>query len=177
MKNLITSIVLLISISSYQKTQAQGSQNVYRPKMDAQVTHNLELMIKGDGAFDRRDHKYFLIAHSPDIVAHIMGSTEPIRGRDALGAAIAGMLKMFPDIHVYNDYPIQFGDGSWTTVIGRVTGTFSGELVLPNGKVVSGTGKSFDLTLTTSARWEGDLMVEEWVFWDSALMNQQIGLQ
>jgi hypothetical protein len=75
-----------------------------------------------------------------------------------------------------------FGDddledaGDWTTVIGRVTGTFSGQLVLPDGTVIPGTGKSFEIDLTTTARWEGETMAEEWVFWDSALMAQQIGL-
>jgi hypothetical protein len=80
-------------------------------------------------------------------------------------------------MHVHNDpYSIQFGAGDWTTVIGRVTGTFSGEMVLPDGTVIPGTGKSFEVDLATTARWEGEVMVEEWVSWDSALMAQQIGL-
>ena len=32
------------------------------------------------------------------------------------------------------------------------------------------------LMLSTTARWEGELLAEEWVFWDSALMARQIGL-
>jgi NAD(P)-dependent dehydrogenase (short-subunit alcohol dehydrogenase family) len=55
-----------------------------------------------------------------------------------------------------------------TTVIGRVTGTFSGELILPDGTVIPGTGKSFEVDLTTTARWEGEQMVEERVFWARA---------
>jgi hypothetical protein len=31
-------------------------------------------------------------------------------------------------------------------------------------------------TFSTTARWEGDQLLEEYVFWDSALMAQQIGL-
>ncbi len=54
------------------------------------------------------------------------------------------------------------------TVVTTATGTFSGEMVLPDGKVIPGTGKSFDLTFSTTARWEGSLLVEEWVFWDSS---------
>jgi hypothetical protein len=111
------------------------------------------------------------------MVAHVMGSLEPVVGRDALGAALDTMVRAFPDMHVHNDpYPVQFGAGDWTTVIGRVTGTFSGEMVLPDRTVIPGTGKCFEVDLTTIARWEGDLMVEEWVSWDSALMAQQIGL-
>jgi hypothetical protein len=36
--------------------------------------------------------------------------------------------------------------------------------------------KVFHDYFSTTARWEGDQLVEEYVFWDSALMAQQIGL-
>lgn len=42
--------------------------------------------------------------------------------------------------------------------------------------VIAGTGRSFELDFATTARWDGDLLVEEYVFWDPALMAQQIGL-
>ena len=80
-------------------------------------------------------------------------------------------------MHVGNDpYPIQFGSGDWITVITRATGTFTGEMVLPGGTVIAPTGKAFDLDFATTARWDGDLLVEEFVLWDSALQAQQIGL-
>lgn len=141
------------------------------------VARNLRLMKEGDSAFNRHDEAYFAAAHHPDMVAHVMGSLEPVVGRDALGAALDAMVRAFPDMRVHNDpYPVQFGADDWTTVIGKVTGTFSGEMVFPDGTVLPGTGKSFEVDLATTARWEGELMVEEWVFWDSALMAQQIGL-
>jgi len=140
------------------------------------VARNLKLMKDGDGAFNRRDQAYFEAAHHHDMVAHVMGSLEPIRGRAALAAALSGMLGAFPDMHVHNDYPLQFGEGDWTTVMGKVSGTFSGKMVLPNGTSIPGTGKSFEVYLTTIARWKSGQMVEEWVFWDSALLAQQIGL-
>jgi len=88
-----------------------------------------------------------------------------------------GMFRAFPDVHVHNDpYPVQFGSGDWMTVVTRVTGTFSGELVLADGATIPGTGKSFDLTFSTTARWDGDQLAEEWVLWDSAAMAEQIGL-
>jgi len=117
------------------------------------VAHVLSLMKKGDEAFNRHD----------------------IAAMNA--AAMEGMFRAFPDVHVGNDpYPIQFGDGDWMTVVCKATGTFSGELVLPDGTAMPGTGKSFDLDFSTTARWEGELLVEEYVFWDSALMAQQIGI-
>ena len=57
-----------------------------------------------------------------------------------------GMFKIFPDVHVKNDpYPIQFGSGDWITVVSRCTGTFTGEMLQPDGNVVPLTGKSFDV--------------------------------
>ena len=85
------------------------------------VARNLWLMKEGDSAFNRHDEAYFVAAHHPDMVAHVMGSLEPVVGRDALGAALDAMVRAFPDMHVHNDpYPVQFGAGDWTTVIGRV---------------------------------------------------------
>jgi SnoaL-like polyketide cyclase len=116
-------------------------------------------------------------AHHPEIIAHVTGSDTPIRGRDAHAAAMAGMFRAFPDIHVDNDpYQVQFGDGDWMTVVTKATGTFSGELVLPDGKVIPGTGRPFEVIFSATARWEGELLAEEWVFWDGQVMAQQIGI-
>jgi hypothetical protein len=141
------------------------------------VAHILTLMKRGDDAFNRRDRAGMDAAHHPQMVAHITGNAEPIRGRDAHAAAMDAMFRAFPDVHVENDpYPLQFGQGDWMTVVTKATGTFSGEMALPDGTVIPGTGKSFELTFSTTARWEDDRLVEEYVFWHSALMAQQIGL-
>ena len=141
------------------------------------VSHNLKLMKQGDDVFNSRDVAAMNATHHPDMIAHVMGSAEPIRGRVAHAAMIQQMLRMFPDVHVDNDpYLIQFGSGEWITVITRTTGTFAGEMVLPDGTVIDPTGKAFDLNFTTTAKWDGDQLREEYVFWDSALQAQQIGL-
>lgn len=148
------------------------------PTIEAdQGTHNLALMKNGDDAFNQRDLTGMEAAHDPDMIAHIVGSAEPVRGQQAHAQAMQGMFRAFPDVHVYNDpYPVQFAHGDWTTVVTRATGTFSGELTLPDGTTIPGTGRTFDLPFSTIARWHNDLLVEEYVFWDSALMTRQIGL-
>jgi hypothetical protein len=84
---------------------------------------------------------------------------------------------VFPDVHVDNDpYPLQFGGGDWITVISRVTGTFAGEMALPEGTVIPPTGKSFDVEFVQTVKFEGDLLVEIAAFWDSALQARQLGL-
>jgi hypothetical protein len=134
-------------------------------------------MKKGDDAFNSRDFAAMDAVHHPDMIAHITGSAEPIHGRAAHAATMEQMFHIFPNVHVYNDpYPIQFGSGDWITVITRVTGTFTREMTLPDGTVIAPTGKAFDNDFTTTAKWDGDLLIEEYVFWDSALQAQQIGL-
>src|SRR6202140_5350495 len=141
------------------------------------TAHLLALMKKGDDAFNARDVAAMNATHHPDLIAHVTGSAKPIFGRTAHAAMIQQMLRIFPDVHVLNNpYPIQFGSGDWITVITRTTGTFTGELILPDGKVVAPTGKSFDLDFATPAKGEGDLLLEEFVFVDPALRAKQIGL-
>jgi SnoaL-like polyketide cyclase len=143
----------------------------------SRTIHLLALMKKGDDAFNSRDFAAMKAAHHPDMIAHITGSAEPIRGQPAHAAAMEEMIRLFPDVYVYNDpYLIQFGSGDWITVITRTTGTFTGEMILPDGKVIAPTGKAFDLNFATTAKWEGDLLIEEFAFWDSALQAQQLGL-
>jgi ketosteroid isomerase-like protein len=126
------------------------------------TAHLLALMKKGDDAFNARDVAAMNATHHPDLIAHVTGSAKPIFGRTAHAAMIQQMLRIFPDVHVHNDpYPIQFGSGDWITVITRTTGTFTGEMKLPDGKVIAPTGKAFDLNFSTTAKWDGDVMVEE----------------
>lgn len=137
----------------------------------------LELMKRGDEAFNAREFAAMDEVHDPDMVAHITGTAEPIYGRAAHAKAMAQMLKSFPDMQVHSDpYPIQFGNGDWITVVTRATGTFSGGMTLPDGHVVPPTGKAFDLEFGQTTKWSGDQIVMISAFWDSALMARQLGL-
>ena len=142
----------------------------------SRTAHLLALMKKGDDAFNARDLAGVDAVHHPDMVAHITGVPEPIYGREAHSAAMAQLLRMFPDIYVHSDpYPIQFGSGDWITVVTNVTGTFSGEMVLPDGKVIAPTGKAFDVEFAQTTKWDGDLLIEIAAFWNAALQAQQVG--
>jgi hypothetical protein len=136
----------------------------------------LTLMKKGDDAFNARDFAAVDAVHHPDMVAHITGNAQPIYGSVAHAAAMQQMLLIFPDMHVYTPYPIQFGSGDWITVVTRATGTFSGKMVLPNGKAIAPTGKAFDLEFGQTTKWDGDRLIIISAFWDAALQAKQIGL-
>jgi SnoaL-like polyketide cyclase len=141
------------------------------------TAHLLALMKKGDGAFNARDFAMLDQIHHPDMIAFITGSAQPIYGRTAHTVAMRQMLRSFPDMHVYNDpYPIQFGSGDWITVVTHATGTFTGEMTLPDGKVIAPTEKAFDVEFGQTVKWDGDQLVEISAFWDAALQARQIGL-
>jgi len=136
----------------------------------------LALMRKGDDLFNARDWEALGPIHHPDMIAHIPGSPQPIYGRDAHGAAMQQLVRMFPDIRVHTPYPIQFGDGDWITVVTNASGTFSEAMTLPDGTVVPPTGKAFDLEFAQTSKWEGDQLIVISAFWDSTVQRQQIGL-
>jgi hypothetical protein len=129
------------------------------PTQDTSRTARLlALMKKGDDAFNAREFAAVDEVHHPDMVAYITGLAEPVYGRQAHGAAMQQMLRMFPDMHVYSDpYPVQFGSGDWITVVTNATGTFTGEMALPDGTVIPPTGKAFDVEFgqTTSGTATG----------------------
>lgn len=45
----------------------------------------------------------------------------------------------------------------------------------PRRQIIAPTGKAFDENFGTIAKWDGELLIEEFVLWDSALQAQQIG--
>jgi hypothetical protein len=61
-------------------------------------------------------------------------------------------------------------------MIAHVTGTFTGEMILPDGNVIPPTGKAFDVQFAQTSKWDGDQLFEISAFWDSALQAQQIGV-
>jgi hypothetical protein len=143
----------------------------------SRTEHLLALMKQGDDAFNDRDFTAMNSVHHPEMIAYVTGRAEPIYGRAAHATMVEQMFRMFPDVHVHNDpYPIQFGSSDWITVITRTTGTFTGELVLPDGTVIPPTGKAFDLDFGQTSKWDGEKLIAISAFWDSALQAKQIGL-
>ena len=140
------------------------------------TAHLLALMKKGDDAFNARDFALVDTVHHPDMVAYIPGNAQPIYGSVAHAEAMQQMLRIFPDMHVDTPYPIQFGSGDWITVITHATGTFRGQMVLPNGKVIAPSGKAFDVEFGQTTKWDGDRLIIISAFYDAAVQANQLGL-
>jgi hypothetical protein len=141
------------------------------------TAHLLALMKQGDDAFNTRDVPAMDASHHPDMIAHVTGNAEPLHGRAAHAAAMEQFFRVFPDVHVHNDpYPVQFGSGDWITVITHVTGTFTGEMALPDGTVIPPTGEAFDVEFGQTVKWDGDRVIEIAAFWDAAELARQTRL-
>lgn len=73
------------------------------------TAHLLELMTKGDDAFNARDWETVDAVHDPEMVAYITGLAQPIYGSAAHSAAMQQFLRSFPDMHVNTPYPSSSG--------------------------------------------------------------------
>ncbi|OGF47865.1 MAG: polyketide cyclase [Candidatus Firestonebacteria bacterium RIFOXYC2_FULL_39_67] len=91
---------------------------------------------------------------------------------------ISDLKEMFvysPDTKI-KVHPVKFGSGEFTCVTGVMTGAFTKPLPVGNGKFIEPTGKKFSISMCTIGHWKNGVMIEEWLYWDSASYMQQIGL-
>ena len=114
-----------------------------------------------------RSHAENIVVHYPD------GSTTT--GLPAHLDALRPQFAFAPDTHI-DEHPIRIAQGDMTAVTGVLKGTFTQPMVLPNGQTIQPTGRAFNVSMATIARWENDVMVEEWLYWDNQTFMQQIRL-
>lgn len=74
------------------------------------------------------------------------------------------------------EHIVGFGYGEWTAGIANIEGKWVKPITLPDGTRFEPTGKSVRLKVATIARWENERIAEEYLFWDNADWNRQIGL-
>ncbi len=75
------------------------------------------------------------------------------------------------------EHIVGFGYGEWTAGISISKGRWVKPITTPDGKVLQPTGKPVSLKIATIARWEDGRIAEEYLFWDNADWNRQIGLE
>ncbi len=85
------------------------------------------------------------------------------------------MFVLAPDIAI-KTHPIRFGSGTWTTVTGVMTGTFTQSMRLPDGKTTPPTGKRFAIATATVGHWQDGTMGHAWLFRDTQDFMKQLGL-
>ncbi|WP_367847869.1 ester cyclase [Rhodoferax sp. WC2427] len=113
-------------------------------------------------------------SHAKDIVVTWPDGHET-RGIDKHIDDLKAMFVFAPDIAI-KTHPIRFGSGTWTTVTGVMTGTFTQPMPLPDGKSIPPTGKRFAIGMATIGHWKNGTMDHEWLFWDNQDFMNQLGL-
>jgi len=113
-------------------------------------------------------------SHSKDVIVHWPDGHQT-KGIDVHIADLKAMFVYAPDTRI-QVHPVKFGQGEWTAVIGVMEGTFTRPMPVGDGKTIAPTGKSFKLTMATVGHWMGNVMDEEYLFWDNATYLKQLGL-
>lgn len=116
--------------------------------------------------------------HTADVLVYWPGQSEPTRGRHNHDAEAVEFFKTFPDQRLVNrPYKVFFASGNHTCSIADFTGTMTGPMKGPGGRVIPPTGKKFHVEFCTVATWndQGEI-VEERLFYDLVTFMKQIGL-
>ena len=113
-------------------------------------------------------------SHARDIVVTWPDGHET-KGIDKHIEDLKALFVFAPDITI-KTLPIRFGSGTWTSVTGVMTGTFTKPMPLPDGKSIAPTGKRFAIGMATIGHWKNGTMDHEWLFWDNQDFMNQIGL-
>ena len=150
--------------------------------MNSKEQRNMELMQTLDDAWNAGPGsplwETFKKRHTEDVAVYWPGGAPPTTGRHNHDLEAVEFFKAFPDQHLDNrPYKIFFASGDYTASVARFTGTFSGPMKGPDGKMIPPTGKKFEVEFATIARWndEGEI-IEERLFYDLVGFMKQIGL-
>jgi len=88
------------------------------------------------------------------------------------------MFSFAPDTRIV-EHPVRFGtnDAEWTAVTSNLLGTFTQTMYTFDGKVYAPTGNTFNVSMVTLGHWNAaGLMDQEYLFWDNAELNKQLGI-
>lgn len=77
---------------------------------------------------------------------------------------------------VVEEHIVGFGHGEWTAGISICAGEWTRPFTMPDGTVKRPTGRKVRIKIATIARWRDGRIAEEFLFWDTADWNRQIGL-
>ena len=141
------------------------------------VEENLRMMKTLDDGWNSRDWDTFKKYHAENVSVYWPGQPSPTRGRQSHHEESVEFCKTFPDNHVDNNpYKISFGQGDWTCMVTRFTGTMKGPMKGAEGKMIPPTNKKFETEFCTVAHWVNGEIVEEKLFYDLVGVMRQIGL-
>lgn len=141
---------------------------------DAKVKRHIALVewLDYEGA-NKANEAVFRAVYDPNVVV-IMSDGTVTKGIEQMLKGMKEMQIMSPDGKITHE--IQFGSGDWLVVSGFMTGTFTGPMKTPDGKVFQPTGKKFRLPFASIEKWKNDKIIEERIFWDTCKMMMELGI-
>jgi hypothetical protein len=113
-------------------------------------------------------------SHAADITVH-WPDGHTTTGIDKHISDLKALFVYAPDTRI-EVHPVKFGTGEWTSVYGIMEGTFTAPMPLGDGTTIPPNGKAFKLPMATIGHWKGEVMDEEYLFWDNATYMKQLGL-
>lgn len=141
----------------------------------AQTAKHLEIFDELDlVAFNHRDMERIGEIHADNVIVHNPDGTQT-----SPFTPHSEELQFLFDVFDFKvtDHIVGFGHGEWTAGISISEGKWVKPLTLPNGTIKQPTGQKVRIKIATIARWENGRIAEEYLFWDNADWNKQIGLE
>jgi len=124
-------------------------------------------------AFNNRDMKRIGEIHAENVVVH-----NPDGTKTAPFPPHEKELQFLFDTFDFKvaEHIVGFGHGEWTAGISISKGKWVKPITLKDGTVLQPTGNPVSLKIATIARWKNGRIAEEYLFWDNADWNKQIGI-
>lgn len=128
---------------------------------------NATLVRESFDALTAGDTERLLAVAAPDLVMHLAGVAEPLRGREAWRQGYEAMRRAFPDLEARVHDVVAAGD----RVAVRLTlrGTHAGEFL-----GIPATGRTVEYTSHELYRVADGLIAEEWICSDMATLFRQL---
>jgi len=182
---LITSIAFGLTLNTASASESVAELKAKIAELQAQVdSHNAERAQTATHletfdeldlvAFNHRDMKRIGEIHADNVIVHNPDGTQtspfPPHSEE---------LQLLFDVFEFKitDHIVGFGHGEWTAGISISEGRWVKPLPLPDGTIKQPTGQKVRIKIATIARWENGRIAEEYLFWDNADWNKQIGLE
>jgi hypothetical protein len=125
-------------------------------------------------AFNNRDMKRIGEIHADNVVVYNPDGTKTAPFKPH-GEELKFLFDTF-DFKVAK-HIVGFGHGEWTAGISISEGKWIKPITLKDGTILQPTGKTVSLKIATIARLKNGRIAEEYLFWDNADWNRQIGMK
>ncbi len=138
-----------------------------------QTLHRLRQI---DRAWNVRNWENYASFLADELVVHASGEERPYGKQEHIAKA-RSFCSAFPDSQIHIDPYLELfasHDGTASCSVARISGTATGDLMMPYGLTPAAVHRRFDVTCMTVCRWRGSRIVEKREFFDVELMLRQL---